>query len=61
MDKGSFFVLGMLAGTILFAIFLSLSYREPKAIDVYQGKTTLKYTVIDGMVKDSTVVFKGEE
>lgn len=30
----------------------------PKAIDVYQGKTTLQYTVINGEKVDSIVVFK---
>lgn len=30
----------------------------PKAIDVYQGKTTLEYTIVDGVKVDSVVVFK---
>lgn len=30
-------------------------------MDVYQGKTTLKYTVIDGVKVDSTVVWKNKE
>ena len=29
-------------------------------MDVYQGKTTLKYTVVNGIITDSTVVFKEE-
>lgn len=29
-----------------------------KPIDVYQGKTTLKYEIIDGVKVDSTVVWK---
>jgi hypothetical protein len=33
-------------------------YHEPKAIEVYQGKTTLEYTVKDGAVTDSVVVYK---
>lgn len=30
-------------------------------MDVYQGKTTLEYTVIDGAKVDSTVVWKNKE
>lgn len=30
----------------------------PKAIDVYQGKTTLQYTIMNGEKVDSVVVFK---
>lgn len=30
----------------------------PSAMDVYQGKTTLQYTVINGVKVDSVVVFK---
>jgi hypothetical protein len=30
----------------------------PQAIDVYQGKTTLEYTIKDGEIIDSVVVFK---
>lgn len=35
-------------------------YNEPKAIEVYQGKTTLEYTVKDGVKVDSVVVYKDE-
>lgn len=31
---------------------------KPKAMDVYQGKTTLEYTIRDGVKIDSVVVFK---
>ena len=30
----------------------------PSAIDVYQGKTTIEYTIRDGVKVDSIVVFK---
>ena len=53
------FVIGMIIAS---AIFIGLHIKSikyyPQAIDVYQGKTTLKYTVIDGVVTDSTVVWK---
>ena len=35
-----------------------VSEPHPKAIDVYQGKTTLEYTIVDGVKVDSIVVFK---
>lgn len=31
---------------------------QPTAMDVYQGKTTLEYTIRDGIKIDSVVVFK---
>ena len=35
-----------------------VSKTRPKAIDVYQGKTTIEYTIRDGVKVDSVVVFK---
>lgn len=32
----------------------------PSALDVYQGKTTLQYTIVDGVKVDSVVVFKND-
>lgn len=32
----------------------------PSALDVYQNKTTLEYTIRDGEVVDSVVVFKNK-
>ena len=32
--------------------------KFPTAMDVYQGKTTLQYTIVDGAKIDSVVVFK---
>ena len=44
--------------TILLFWFSVEEYHEPKAIEVYQGKTTLEYTVRDGVKVDSVVVYK---
>ena len=33
---------------------------KPQAIEVYQGKTTLEYKVIDGEIIDSCVVWKNK-
>lgn len=42
-------------------IINNTSEPKPKAIDVYQGKTTLEYTIRDGEIIDSVVVFKEYE
>lgn len=49
---------------IAFLIYVLGSYeptQTPTAIDVYQGKTTLEYTIRDGEIIDSVVVFKEYE
>lgn len=33
----------------------------PTAMDVYQGKTTLEYKVVDGVKVDSVVIFKNDD
>ena len=38
----------------------SVSKQCPNAMDVYQGKTTLEYTIRDGVKIDSVVVWKGD-
>lgn len=45
---------------ILFVILICIAFDTPKAIDVYRGKTTLEYTVVDSVKIDSTVVYKQE-
>lgn len=58
MGKFDWFYMGVLAGVLLMAIVISIISITP--MDVYQGKTTLKYEVIDGVKVDSTVVWKDE-
>ena len=63
------FDIGVIIGyftTILIVIeiyFLSniIGKPTPSAIDVYQGKTTIEYTIRDGVKVDSVVVFKKEK
>lgn len=56
--------LGCLAGS-LFTLGLSVLVfnvnNEPTAMDVYQGKTTLQYTIVDSVKVDSVVVWKIKE
>lgn len=57
---------GMFCGFTIAALFAIeiicicgiASKSRPKAMDVYQGKTTLEYTIKDGVKVDSVVVFK---
>lgn len=65
-NKKGNFELGVIFGLILSiltsieVVLLSAILEDPKptAIDVYQGKTTLEYTIRDGVKIDSIVVFK---
>lgn len=49
-----------LGAAIGFCISLLILSPKPTAMDVYQGKTTLEYKVVDGVVVDSCVVYKKE-
>lgn len=51
--------------SVMFVIEVSLVsnvIEEPKptAMDVYQGKTTLEYKIVDDVKTDSMVIFKNE-
>ena len=46
---------------ISFSIILNAKNDSPTALDVYQGKTTLKITYKDGIPIDSVVVFKNQK
>lgn len=35
--------------------------QYPSAMDVYQGKTTLQYTIVDDVKIDSTVIFNSNK
>ena len=49
----------LLLSMIFAMIFLDgLNSLSPTAMDVYAGKTTLKYGVVDSVKVDSIVVFK---
>lgn len=67
-NKKGKFDLGVIFGLILSilvsieVVLLSSILEDPKptAIDVYQGKTTLEYTIRDSVKIDSVVVWKGD-
>ena len=49
-------IFALILGTLL--IGSAYYFSKPTALDVYQGKTTLQYTIIDGIKTDSIVIFK---
>ena len=44
--------------TFISAVFTTIESRNPTAIDVYRGKTTLEVTYKNGVPIDTVVVFK---
>lgn len=62
LDGFSGLMLGIITGCFIILGFASLidclEQNQPNAMDVYQGKTTLKYEVVDGVKVDSVVVWK---
>lgn len=65
-DSKSDFNGGIVFGVIFSIVFLIevlllssvLGTPTPTAMDVYQGKTTIEYKIVDGEITDSVVVFK---
>lgn len=44
------------------AFLTSKIYEDkPSAMDVYQGRTIMKYEIVDGVKVDSTVIWKNKE
>ena len=64
-DIKTFFISAIFVAIVLAIITVIVSISEeaerPTALDVYQGKTTLKYTVVDSVITDSTVIFRKED
>lgn len=60
MDTGVFLGVLVTIFCVMEIDIISNIIEEPKPtpMDVYQGKTTLEYTIRDGEVIDSVVVFK---
>lgn len=60
MNAGIFFgaLVAVLCVIEIGIINIIIEEPKPTSIDVYQGKTTLEYTIRDGEIVDSVVVFK---
>ena len=54
-------IIMLLFYTEAFLIYCSDNKPNPTAMDVYQGKTTLEYKVVDGVKVDSVVIFKNDD
>ena len=54
---GISFIVGVLWG-ILYPIWSDTYSKNPNALDVYRGKTTLQITYRDSVAVDSVVVYK---
>ena len=59
MSKMGWFVMGYFVAVVV-SLFIFENKSTPTAMDVYQNKTTLKYTIVDGEKTDSTVIWKKE-
>ena len=58
-DRAASAFLLTMSAVIFFALFTTCENKDiPTAMDVYQGKTTLEYKVVDGVKADSVVIFK---
>ena len=59
-DLGIFFgiILSILMSVEVALLSSVLEDPKPTAMDVYQGKTTLEYTIRDSVKIDSVVIFK---
>ena len=53
-----FVVISLIGIGLFFGFLISENLNTPSAIEVYQGKTTLEYKVVDGEIVDSCVVYK---
>lgn len=58
MEPGGLFVIFVLGGLFCMAISNEKESKQPKPIDVYRGKTTLKITYVDSIPQDTLVVWK---
>ena len=57
--KGQDYICGFGTGIVLTCMVAGAAYQgEPNAMDVYQGKTAIQYTVVDGVKVDSCVVYR---
>lgn len=57
--KGQDYIGGLGLGIMLTGVVVGITYQEePSAMDVYQGKTAIQYTIVDDVKVDSCVVYR---
>lgn len=58
IDPWELFVVFVLGAILHMTMSTSIESKQPKPIDVYRGKTTLKISYIDTIPQDTVVVWK---
>lgn len=58
MEPADLFIIFVLGGIFCTTISESTEYKQPKPIDVYRGKTELEITSVNGVPRDTVVVWK---
>jgi hypothetical protein len=58
MDPTELFIIFALGGAFHLTISASTGAKQPKPIDVYRGKTSLKISYVDTIPQDTVVVWK---
>ena len=53
-------VIAVLLLSISSGLFVNYNNNQPSALDVYRGNTTLEITSVNGVPKDTTVIFKNK-
>lgn len=61
IDSWVLFVIFGLGGIFFMTIFYEPESKQPKPIDVYRGKTELEITSVNGVPRDTAVVWKLDE
>ena len=57
-ERFATFFMGVCLTSLFSCVFFIRQENTIEAIEVYQGKTTLEYTIRDGEIIDSIVVYK---
>lgn len=57
MEPIELFDIFILGGIFFMTISTSMESKQPKPIDVYRGKTTLKISYIDSIPQDTLVIW----
>lgn len=58
IDPAELFVVFVLGSIFSMTILYEPESKQPKPIDVYRGKTTLKITYVDSIPQDTLVIWK---
>jgi hypothetical protein len=61
MDPAELFVVFVLGSIFYMTITFETESEQPKPIDVYRGKTSLKISYIDSIPQDTLVVWKNNK